>query len=219
MRMSNNALRIAAPTAPPIHELTQPNGAASQPVPTNGQPRLVQPADGNNGNGHHKEQPLRMYTEEQVADMLQVSLSQLRKWRMKQFEGYREWTALSQDRSPGPISGGSVAGLYQRRTANLTSRCVPFSEIRETAGIHGYLPAKTRLVDENRACSVSNLSTTMWKLVEEMTLPKVGTRPPSTLRIAQCEPEAKDLPLSGAGAALPRHRFPECGRRWRPRAP
>ena len=54
--------------------------------------------------------------------------------------------------------------------------------------------------------------------ISEMTSPKVGTRPPSTLRIAQCEPEAKDLPLSGAGAALPRHRFPECGRRWRPRA-
>jgi hypothetical protein len=44
--------------------------------------------------------------------------------------------------------------------------------------------------------------------IYEMTSPKVGTRPPSTLRIAQCEPEAKDLPLSGAGAALPRHRFP-----------
>jgi len=54
--------------------------------------------------------------------------------------------------------------------------------------------------------------------ISEMTSPKVGTRPPSTLRIARCEPEAKDLPLSGAGAASPRHRFPECGRRWRPRA-
>jgi len=54
--------------------------------------------------------------------------------------------------------------------------------------------------------------------IHEMTSPKVGTRPPSTLRIAQCEPEAKDLPLSGVGAALPRHRFPECGRKWRPRA-
>src|SRR6202046_1711134 len=43
--------------------------------------------------------------------------------------------------------------------------------------------------------------------------PKVGTRRPSTLRIAQCEPEAKDLPLAGAGAALPRHRFRECGRK------
>lgn len=28
--------------------------------------------------------PLRMYTEEEVSAMLQVSLSQLRKWRMKQ---------------------------------------------------------------------------------------------------------------------------------------
>jgi transposase-like protein len=36
------------------------------------------------------EQSLRMYTEEQVAEMLQVSLSQLRKWRMKQHEGQRQ---------------------------------------------------------------------------------------------------------------------------------
>src|SRR5271156_4017128 len=54
--------------------------------------------------------------------------------------------------------------------------------------------------------------------IYEMTSPRVGTRPPSTSRIVQCEPEAKDLPLSGAGAALTRHRFPGCGRRWRPRA-
>ena len=50
------------------------------------------------------------------------------------------------------------------------------------------------------------------------TSPKVGNRPPSTLRIARCEPEAKDLRLAGAQAALPRHRFRECGRKWRPRA-
>jgi len=31
--------------------------------------------------------PLRMYTEEQVAEMLQVSLSQLRKWRVKKNGG------------------------------------------------------------------------------------------------------------------------------------
>jgi predicted DNA-binding transcriptional regulator AlpA len=30
---------------------------------------------------------LRMYTEEEVSEMLQVSLSQLRKWRMKQNQG------------------------------------------------------------------------------------------------------------------------------------
>ena len=42
------------------------------------------------GNGHQEEQPLRMYTEVQVGEMLQVSLSQLRKWRMKQYEGQRQ---------------------------------------------------------------------------------------------------------------------------------
>jgi predicted DNA-binding transcriptional regulator AlpA len=31
-----------------------------------------------------------MYTEEQVAEMLQVSLSQLRKWRMKQNGGKQQ---------------------------------------------------------------------------------------------------------------------------------
>lgn len=45
---------------------------------------------GEAGNGHHKGQSLRMYTEDQVAEMLQVSLSQLRKWRMKQHEGRRQ---------------------------------------------------------------------------------------------------------------------------------
>ena len=88
--MRNNALRITTPTPPTLHEVTQPTGATTQPVPNNGQPRLVQAANGGNGNGHHKEDPLRMYTEEQVADMLQVSLSQLRKWRMKQHEGRRQ---------------------------------------------------------------------------------------------------------------------------------
>lgn len=38
---------------------------------------------GTNGNRH----VLRMYTEEEVSQMLQVSLSQLRKWRMKENRG------------------------------------------------------------------------------------------------------------------------------------
>ena len=42
-----------------------------------------------NGNGHEV-LSLRMYTEEQVSDMLQVSLSQLRKWRMKQNWGKQQ---------------------------------------------------------------------------------------------------------------------------------
>ena len=33
---------------------------------------------------------LRMYTEEEVADMLHVSMSQLRKWRMKQHMGKQQ---------------------------------------------------------------------------------------------------------------------------------
>ena len=38
--------------------------------------------------------------------------------------------------------------------------------------------------------------------IYEMTSPKVGTRRPSTLRIAQCEPEAKDLPPLGGGGGI-----------------
>jgi hypothetical protein len=40
--------------------------------------RTARTANSQNG------QALRMYTEEQVSEMLQVSLSQLRKWRMKE---------------------------------------------------------------------------------------------------------------------------------------
>ena len=38
----------------------------------------------------HDQRELRAYTEEQVADMLQVSRSQLRKWRMGWTRGRRE---------------------------------------------------------------------------------------------------------------------------------
>jgi hypothetical protein len=50
-------------------------------------PQLVRPA----ASGHVMPS-LRMYTEEQVAEMLQVSMSQLRKWRMKE----------NKDRQQGP---------------------------------------------------------------------------------------------------------------------
>src|ERR1700689_1088924 len=46
----------------------------------------------------------------------------------------------------------------------------------------------------------------------------VGSRPPSILRIVQYWIEAKDLLLLAVAAALARRRFPECDRRWRPRA-
>jgi hypothetical protein len=41
------------------------------------------------GSGPESTAP-RMYTEEEVADMLQVSMSQLRKWRMKQHMGKQQ---------------------------------------------------------------------------------------------------------------------------------
>lgn len=50
-------------------------------------PRAVHPSQLGNG---HEERELRTYTEEQVAGMLQVSRSQLRKWRMGWSRGQRE---------------------------------------------------------------------------------------------------------------------------------
>lgn len=86
---TSNALRITPPTPDSEYEQTQPPARESQVASKRAEPRLVRPG-ANGGNGHHTEEPLRMYTEEQVAEMLQVSLSQLRKWRMKQYEGQRQ---------------------------------------------------------------------------------------------------------------------------------
>ena len=79
MRASTNAARMTPPTrsedgfdGESLVEREDPRRQL--------QPQLV--GGSRNGNGHG-EQSLRMYTEEQVAEMLQVSLSQLRKWRMK----------------------------------------------------------------------------------------------------------------------------------------
>lgn len=44
-------------------------------------PEAVRQSPNGNGAQHYL---LRMYTEEEVSEMLQISLSQLRKWRMKQ---------------------------------------------------------------------------------------------------------------------------------------
>lgn len=83
MRASTTAIRM-----------TPPNGSANQ---LDGQffaepqqaskPLPPQPASASHSGNGHGAQSLRMYTEEQVADMLQVSLSQLRKWRMKKNGG------------------------------------------------------------------------------------------------------------------------------------
>jgi len=88
MRTSNNPLRVIRPAPHSAHEQTEAPALESQPLPNCAEPRLVRPVQG--GNGHDTEESLRMYTEEQVAEMLQVSLSQLRKWRMKQHQGQRQ---------------------------------------------------------------------------------------------------------------------------------
>lgn len=48
------------------------------------QPRTVRPGNHTNGN---TDQLLRMYTEHEISEILQVSLSQLRKWRMRKQHG------------------------------------------------------------------------------------------------------------------------------------
>ena len=60
-------------------------------------------------------QPLRMYTEDEVSEMLQISLSQLRKWRMKH----------SRNKSQGPPlkkSAGSSDILNKAYWITLTER-------------------------------------------------------------------------------------------------
>src|SRR5262245_51193977 len=73
--MKSNAVRLGN------HEPGTPgdNGAADRRTPSNGfGPVPVR---------DQYRRSLRMYTEEEVSQMLQVSLSQLRKWRMKQNQG------------------------------------------------------------------------------------------------------------------------------------
>lgn len=53
------------------------------------EPRSISLPHVGNGQGHET-LALRMYTEEQVSGMLQVSLSQLRKWRMKRNRGKQQ---------------------------------------------------------------------------------------------------------------------------------
>jgi predicted DNA-binding transcriptional regulator AlpA len=66
------------------NELNNPLPAEAENSTQQLRPQLVRPPASGNGPNRHS---LRMYTEEQVAEMLQVSMSQLRKWRMKQNGG------------------------------------------------------------------------------------------------------------------------------------
>ena len=83
MKASANTVRMTPPIRSEIKSNGHSLGETEQPSKP-AQAQLVSLP--RNGNGHGP-QSLRMYTEEQVAEMLQVSLSQLRKWRMKQHEG------------------------------------------------------------------------------------------------------------------------------------
>jgi len=82
MRASTGAIRMIPPNGSG-HELpSQPfvfSEIPNKPLP----PKSSSSHSGDEHVGHS----LRMYTEDQVADMLQVSLSQLRKWRMKKNGG------------------------------------------------------------------------------------------------------------------------------------
>ena len=86
MKPSNGAAR-ANPTIPA--GLVLETSIASDPEQGNEgfEVRSVRTLQSGNGN----EVPsLRTYTEEQVSDLLQVSLSQLRKWRMKRNQGRQQ---------------------------------------------------------------------------------------------------------------------------------
>jgi hypothetical protein len=78
MRTSNTALRTTQ-SIPPGNGLETRLPAESETFNKGFEPRSVRLPQSGNG---HEVLSLRMYTEEQVSEMLQVSLSQLRKWRM-----------------------------------------------------------------------------------------------------------------------------------------
>jgi Helix-turn-helix domain len=83
MRASTSAIRMIPPNGSG-HELPSQPFVFSE-IPS--KPLPPQSANSTHSGDEHVGQSLRMYTEDQVADMLQVSLSQLRKWRMKKNGG------------------------------------------------------------------------------------------------------------------------------------
>jgi Helix-turn-helix domain len=80
--MKSNALRKEAQEPP--GKQPGPNNARDSGQPF--QPRSVRTVQRQSGTN----QLLRMYTEEEVSEILQVSLSQLRKWRMRKHQSSGE---------------------------------------------------------------------------------------------------------------------------------
>lgn len=75
MATSTSPLKIARP---PLPEAKRDTSRAEEPR-TQSRRQIFKLHD----HTGHENSSLRMYTEEQVAELLQVSLSKLRKWRMK----------------------------------------------------------------------------------------------------------------------------------------
>src|SRR5947209_556839 len=81
--MKSNALRKEVQEQPG----KQPGSNNARDAGQGFQPKSVRPVQRGNGGTN---QMLRMYTEEEVSEILQVSLSQLRKWRMRKHQGNAE---------------------------------------------------------------------------------------------------------------------------------
>jgi Helix-turn-helix domain len=79
MRASTSAIKMI----PPNGSANEFNYQSFVDVELPGKPLTPQPVGASNPGHGRGVQSLRMYTEDQVAHMLQVSLSQLRKWRMQ----------------------------------------------------------------------------------------------------------------------------------------
>lgn len=78
------------------------------------------------GNGHEVPS-LRTYTEEQVSDFLQVSLSQLRKWRMKRNQGTRQGPPFKKFGRLVRYPEEGLQGLHQ--WLNFSEACSPTRRI------------------------------------------------------------------------------------------
>jgi hypothetical protein len=77
------------------------------------EPRPTTQATSSNG---HVDPWFRMFTEEEVSDLLRVSLSQLRKWRMKKHRGNAQGPPFKKIgrlvRYPGPALQAYINGEY-----------------------------------------------------------------------------------------------------------
>jgi hypothetical protein len=91
--MKATALRVSRHEDRPDNQAGSPT-SQQEPSSPRVQPQLLpsagpKPGNGNNGSNGSSGHSLRMYTEEQVSEMLQVSLSQLREMQTTRNSGWR----------------------------------------------------------------------------------------------------------------------------------